>query len=164
VLALAMTQARESLTDARHAISDLRQNERAGAMNLAQALKDEIQRFISATGISCDLEISMPNEITDLQCETAYRMVAECLTNTARHAEANRAWVRTEQGEGLFTIEVGDDGKGFIPDAVIDIDGHYGLMGLRERARLVGGSLHIQSQPGLGTVMRMEFPVAAGTT
>ena len=76
----------------------------------------------------------------------------------ARHAQACQAWVCVTEKDELLVIEVRDDGVGFEP-TVISQQGHYGLIGLRERARLLGGQLTIISAPGKGTSMRVLLPV-----
>ena len=67
----------------------------------------------------------------------------------------------TREPEG-YTIEVRDDGVGFDLAAPPDSTGHYGLLGLRERARLLGGSVELKSTPGEGTTLRLLFPPSAG--
>ena len=64
--------------------------------------------------------------------------------------------------DGLL-LEIGDDGVGFDPDALVHAPGHYGLLGLRERARLAGGRLKITSQPGAGTTLHLHLPRSGKT-
>ena len=78
--------------------------------------------------------------------------------NVARHAQACQAWVCVTEKDELLVIEVRDDGVGF-ESTVISRQGHYGLIGLRERARLLGGQLTIISAPGKGTCMHVFLPV-----
>ncbi|HMA35197.1 MAG TPA: ATP-binding protein, partial [Chloroflexia bacterium] len=92
--------------------------------------------------------------------EHARRAITEALANTAQHAGARQAWVLLATCDGLLDIEVRDDGVGFEP-ATIATAGHYGLLGLRERARLAGGDLQIVSAPGRGTSLRLRFPATA---
>jgi two-component system, NarL family, sensor histidine kinase YdfH len=86
-------------------------------------------------------------------------MVSECLNNAARHAAANQVWVRLAPSGKVVYVEVGDDGRGFDLSQALNQPGHYGLLGMRERAALAGGRLEISSTPGLGTVVRMEMPI-----
>jgi signal transduction histidine kinase len=92
----------------------------------------------------------------------ALRVVTEGLTNIARHARAHHVWVRAIPGEQRLEIEVSDDGVGFDPTAVIPSVGHYGLIGLHERARLIGGQLAIRSSPGKGTTLLVGVPERDG--
>ena len=85
------------------------------------------------------------------------RCVSEGLANVTRHARASQVWVSLGMGNGRLHISIRDDGLGFNPDQIAA--GHYGLIGLRERARLAGGLLNIESQPGQGTTLRLELPI-----
>ena len=91
----------------------------------------------------------------------AYRVVQEALSNIARHAQAKTVGVHVAFEAREFTLQVRDDGKGFaLPDRVSDLAtaGHYGLMGMQERAELIGGRLTIQSAPGGGTTVELRMP------
>jgi len=92
----------------------------------------------------------------------AYRCAQEALSNVARHAEARTVHVSATFGAGEFVLHVQDDGKGFsAPERVSDLAaaGHYGLMGMQERAELIGGRLNIQSAPGSGTTVELRVPL-----
>ena len=154
----AMARARATLADARRAIGDLRAIPSAG--DLADALRHEVTRFTDATGIPCALDFALAGSLPEATAEHLLRIVAEGLTNIARHAQAAHAWVNATESDGGVTIEVGDDGVGFDPTAAFDQPGHYGLPGMRERARLAGGTLAVESAPGAGTrvktVLRLQ--------
>jgi signal transduction histidine kinase len=86
-----------------------------------------------------------------------YRIVQEALHNAARHAQASNVRVGVEFNQGL-TIRVQDDGIGFVaPQRLSDlaVSGHYGLMGMQERAQLVGAQFAIRSRPGMGTTIEV---------
>jgi NarL family two-component system sensor histidine kinase YdfH len=153
----AMARARATLADARRAIGDLRAGESTPA-DLSEAVREEVQRFTTATGIPCALDLAAPSTIGDPLREHALRAVAEGLANVARHAHARQAWVRLTTDNGALEIVVCDDGQGFDPGAVSGQAGHYGLIGLRERARLAGGTLEMVSAPGTGTTLRLRLP------
>ena len=159
ILAQAMTQARGTLADARRAIGDLREMPAEQPPDLAQAVRLEAAQFKETSGIPCEVDITedMPN-LPDTVYETALRMVSECLSNTARHAQAQRAWIRMAAVGKVLYVETGDDGKGFNISQALNQEGHFGMLGVRERADLAGGKLLINSQPGLGTVIRLELP------
>jgi signal transduction histidine kinase len=82
------------------------------------------------------------------------------LTNIARHAQAKQVSLRLAEAGEELEIEIRDDGKGFDPQAVQP--GHYGLLGMRERVRLAGGRLDIQSEVGKGTCLLIHFPLENG--
>ncbi len=89
--------------------------------------------------------------------EAILRSGAEGLPNIARHARANQVWVGVTQHDQELTIEVRDNGKGFDPE-VLAGQGHYGLLGLRERARVLGGQFILLTAPGEGTTLRFLLP------
>jgi len=149
----AMGRARDTLADARRAIEDLRAV--PPAVDLEDALRHEVTRFTDATGIPCALDFALTVPLPEATAEHLLRIVAEGLTNIARHAQAAHAWVTIAESDGDVTIEVGDDGVGFDPTAAFDQPGHYGLLGMRERARLAGGTLVVESMPGAGTRVKI---------
>lgn len=157
VVSQAKARARAVLHDARSAIRDLRAKDDLPG-GLAEAMRAEVDRFSKSTGIPCELEVPAGFSVAPTQAEHVLRMVSEGLANTARHARARHAWVRLSfEGDELM-VEVGDDGQGFYPQEAIVRPGHYGLVGLRERARLAGGRLEIASEPGVGSTLRMWLP------
>lgn len=157
----AKDRARAALADARQAIHDLRaQPALSGA--LAEAIRAEVQHFSSATGIPCTLDLDPALALSDSGAEHALRCVSEGLANVARHARAAHVGVTLAARDGSALVEVHDDGVGFDPRAVAEQAGHYGLVGLRERARLAGGTLEIESAPGAGTTLRLRLPLEAG--
>ncbi len=92
--------------------------------------------------------------------ETAlYRVVQEAMTNVVRHAGATRVDVLTERRGDRVLVMVEDDGAGFEPDQVKGED-HFGLLGLKERAEALGGTLRVESAPGAGTTIAVEVSSA----
>ncbi|MFC1957753.1 PAS domain S-box protein [Chloroflexota bacterium] len=90
-----------------------------------------------------------------------FRIIQEALRNAWRHSEATRAEITIEFDEDKTRILVSDNGKGFeLPQTIGDLakDGKLGLAGMQERARLIGGTLKIQSQPGRGSTITVELP------
>lgn len=151
-----MVRARSTLADARRAIDDLRH---PGKLGLGEAARLEAEHFIASTGIPCEVSISLPASLPDPVTESAVRAVTEGLTNIARHAQAKNAklLIVTMEDENELEIEISDDGIGFNPQAVEA--GHYGLLGMRERVRLTGGTLEITSKVGRGTQLVIRFPL-----
>jgi NarL family two-component system sensor histidine kinase YdfH len=156
ILQQAMSRARVTLGDARRAIDDLRAGQTT-SRDLAEALREQVAHFADATGIPCQLDMSLPPAVPDAAREHALRTVTEGLTNIARHARARHASVSVRGADGKVIVELHDDGCGFDP-AIIP-SGHYGLLGLRERARLACGTLEISSAPGEGTTLKLLLPL-----
>ena len=151
-----MVRARSTLADARLAIDDLR---RSGTLGLGDFARHETDHFIAATGIPCEVSIALIDSLPDPITDAAKRAVSEGLTNIARHSQAKKAKLCIVALEKLneLQVEITDDGIGFDPD---DIEaGHYGLLGMRERVRLSGGRLEINSKKGKGTQLVIRFPM-----
>jgi two-component system, NarL family, sensor histidine kinase YdfH len=102
----------------------------------------------------------LQEEIPPALGETIHRLIAEGLTNIGRHAQASQANLRIANvvNEDYVIIEISDNGIGFEPEAV-EAD-HYGLLGMRERARLRGGEFKIHSRPGEGTRLVIRLPLS----
>jgi NarL family two-component system sensor histidine kinase YdfH len=153
IVANAMTQARVTLAEARHAIDDLRQS---SPDDLDSALRLEISRFSEATGISILLRADPTPALSDPVKETLMRVVKEALSNIANHANAQNVEINLKMEEQL-QLTIRDDGHGF--DASAIPAGHYGLLGIKERVRLLNGRFEIQSQTGTGTALSIEIPL-----
>jgi signal transduction histidine kinase len=89
----------------------------------------------------------------------AFRIVQEALTNVARHGGTDSADVYVAEQEGVLHVRVSDAGSGFDP-AAIGPGTEAGLIGMRERAILLGGTFSIESSPGNGTIVKAELPIA----
>lgn len=151
-----LARARSTLADSRAAIDDLRAN----PASLPEALRSKTKRFTQATGIPCQLRIAMGDTVPPANTsEHLLHVLNEGLANITRHAQASQVWVRLESNKDYLELEIRDDGNGF--DSGKDIEaGHYGLLGMRERARLVGGTLGIESGIQQGTRIRLVIPTS----
>jgi signal transduction histidine kinase len=88
---------------------------------------------------------------------TLFRIVQEALVNLERHSKSDFGTIELVQTNGVARVTIADQGIGFDPAAVTD--GHFGVQGIRERARLMGGVADIRSAPGKGTRIDVEVPV-----
>jgi NarL family two-component system sensor histidine kinase YdfH len=154
----AMDRARTTLAEARRVIDDLRASDR-DPIDLATAIQAEVDRFSAATGLPCEVDVTLPLEVPTAISDNVLRMISEALTNVARHASASHVQLQLRSIDQLIELTVRDNGCGFDP-AAIDQMGHYGLIGLQERARALGGTLSIDSQSGRGTTLRIILPSA----
>jgi two-component system, NarL family, sensor histidine kinase UhpB len=87
-----------------------------------------------------------------------YRILQEALTNVARHSGANRAWVRLRTKNGAIELDVEDHGKGLTAEAPRR---GLGIVAMRERAELLGGTVDLVQPPGGGTLVRLRIPLEA---
>jgi NarL family two-component system sensor histidine kinase YdfH len=136
----ALTRARSTLAESRAAIDDLR----SASADVADSVREKIERFGQATGIPCDAEISIAeNQLSPETTDHALNILNESLTNIARHAQATHVHIKFIAQNQTLELEVRDNGVGF--DVNQQPSGHYGLIGMHERARLTGGMLAIES-------------------
>jgi signal transduction histidine kinase len=130
-------------------------------LGLLPALLWLVGRYYAQTGVRVAIEHSGLDRKLSPDVETAaYRIVQEALTNVARHADTGRASVRCTAGDKSFFIEVSDEGAGFDSAAASPGTLKFGLVGMEERARLVGGTLTVTSEPGKGTLVVATLPLA----
>ena len=93
----------------------------------------------------------------------AFRIVQEAVRNTLRHAGASQLLVTIGFRTDGLALSVSDDGRGFVPESLGEQgSGHLGLLGMRERTRLLGGHLEVRSAPGQGTVVEATVPLCTG--
>jgi PAS domain S-box-containing protein len=123
---------------------------------LVAAMEWQVQEFQKRSGIGCDLtteEVDLP-----VECATSvFRILQECLTNVARHAEASSVEIRLQKSAGDVVLCVHDDGKGF-PLQSQHHATSLGLVGMRERAYALGGTFEMNSAPGHGTTVTVRIP------
>lgn len=155
----ASASARGALTTARCAIDGLR-TPTVTSGDLIEMVREEIEHFTTATGIPCTADLEALEALPLSLYEHVRRAIGEGLTNIARHAQASQVWICTTENENMLTIDIRDDGVGFVPSEVAAQTGHYGLLGLRERTRLVGGRVEISSAKGTGTSLHLQFPLS----
>ena len=147
-------------------VSGLLQRLRPGALDelgLAAALQELVAMWRARNeSCRCELKIEgeLPSNMNEALCVTVYRLVQECLTNVARHAEATQATIHLMTKKNQLHISVSDNGKGFEAN---DLSG-FGLLGMRERVEGLGGALkiesnHIDSGQLAGTQVSARLPL-----
>lgn len=162
VVQQAMAHIQRTMSEARGAIDDLRTIPDATQRGI-EVIQEAIQRFTAATGIPCQAGITVLETLPASFHDTLVRVIGEGLTNVARHARASQVWITAHTIDEVIYLELRDDGIGFDPTAIAEQSGHYGLLGLRERARLLHGNLEIQSEPSAGTRIRFSFPLSSAS-
>jgi signal transduction histidine kinase len=153
----AIERLRALITDLRPAALD-----QLGAGAALEALVERVER---QSGLGVTLEIDLAYESgrsagrhTPEVEATIYRVVQEALTNAVKHANAGRVDVRVREDDDAIQIVVRDDGEGFDAAAVASSVG-FGLLGMRERVTLAGGTLDVVTSPGAGTEIRARVPL-----
>jgi signal transduction histidine kinase len=156
----AIAALRNLMTDMRPASLD--------ELGAGPALEALIERTRRLSGLTITAEIDLAYE-SGRQAErhrpetevALYRLVQEGLTNAVKHAEGATVRVAVTEDEKAVTISVRDDGPGFAPDARHE---GFGLIGVRERVALSGGTLRIESAPGAGTTLQATLPARRRTS
>jgi signal transduction histidine kinase len=151
----------QTITELRNIMADLRPSQ-LDDLGLAPALRWYVERYAArypALTVSFTAD-RLAGRLSPEHETVLFRAAQEALTNVVRHARATLVTVRLSQESGRVWLEVADNGVGFDVAAPAQQDGAgWGLAGMRERAALVGGTVTITSQPGQGTVVRIEAPV-----
>ena len=160
VVQQAMAHIQRTMSEARGALDDLRAIPDASQRGM-EAIQEAIQRFTAATGIPCQADIAVLETLPASFYDMLVRVIGEGLTNIARHARASQVWIIAHTIDEAVHLELRDDGIGFDVIAIAEQPGHYGLLGLRERARLLHGNLEIQSKPDAGTRICFSFPLSS---
>jgi PAS domain S-box-containing protein len=129
---------------------------------VVSALEWLVEDFMRRHGIPCQLHINGGEPVLPEACATAvFRIVQASLTNVGRHAHATRADVTLTSTAAALDLHVSDDGCGFDP-GMARTGYSYGLLGMQERARLIGGAMTIDSAQGMGTAISIHIPLTGG--
>jgi signal transduction histidine kinase len=154
--------ATRTLEDVHRLIFDLRPSV-LDDLGLLSAVEWYADRTLRKKGISVRCEFEEPAERLTPEIETAlFRICQEALSNVARHAQASAVLVELRADERELRISIEDDGGGFDPAAPVTDEKrkHWGLLGIRERAELLGGSATIESAVGKGTRVEVRIPLS----
>jgi signal transduction histidine kinase len=132
-------------------------------LGLSAAIEWQAEEFVKISGIPC--EVSLPEDEMSLDRDTStalFRILQESLTNIVRHAKASRASIRLWNENHTTVLQVQDNGVG-IPAHVIAGPTSFGLLSMKERALMLGGTVDVTSGPGAGTAIVVRVPHAART-
>lgn len=145
---------RTGLTETRRALQALRASP-LEELGLALAVRNLAESVAEQTG--AQLGWQGPERVDKLAPaveQGVYRVAQEALANVARHASAQHLFVQLSQTNGRLSLQVTDNGCGFEFNQV-DVNHHFGLKGMQERAEMLGGVLNVKSQPGRGTTVQL---------
>jgi signal transduction histidine kinase len=158
-IGVAAGQIQEQIDGLRMLITELRPAA-LDHLGLQPALESLLTRLGTVEGLDVAGELELGSQRLDPEIETTiYRFVQEALTNVAKHARAEHVRVRLIPGPDAVEVEIADDGQGFDPAQRVQ---GFGLMGMHERAGLVGGEMAVESSKA-GTTVRGSFPLAGAS-
>jgi signal transduction histidine kinase len=133
-------------------------------LGLVPALQFQLEHFERRSGMSCEfVEEDVAESLPDVVNTCVYRVVQEALHNAEKHSGASRIRVSVQQSADSLTATVEDNGRGFEWQGRANNRG-LGLIGIRERATLAGGTVSIDTSPGRGTRVKLRIPLAYGAT
>jgi signal transduction histidine kinase/ligand-binding sensor domain-containing protein len=157
-LDLARKMARHSVTEARRAVMGLRASALEG-QDLATALKLGTSQWTAGYNLEVHVDADsarLPHEME----QNLLRIAQEAVTNALKHAGAGKIWIRLQVEARKLCLCITDDGHGFAHSEVFSgTGGHFGLIGMRERAHRLGGELRLESTPGTGTLIEVMVPL-----
>jgi signal transduction histidine kinase/streptogramin lyase len=164
---LAIEQATDAITDGRDTVHALRSSGSA-TTDLDSAISNFSKELLNGAASEPIPEIQVqvegkPTLLKPVVRDEVYRIATEALRNAIRHANARRIDIEIRYDERHLRLRIGDNGTGIDP-AILEREhkaGHWGLRGMRERARLVGGTLEVWSQPNVGTEIELIIPAAS---
>jgi signal transduction histidine kinase len=148
-----------SLNELQRLIADLRPSH-LDDLGLPAALRWYAGEVQNRTSLKITVEVfGEPRSLPGAVNTALFRIAQEALTNVLRHAQANTASVRLRYGEAGLDLLVSDDGRGFDPRPIPGRERPaWGLLGIEERATLLGGTAHVRSRPGEGTQVEVSVP------
>jgi signal transduction histidine kinase len=155
------SQSLEGVRTLAHALTP-RQLEHVG---LSEALRSMIRSVTDPTGMTLDLAVDPVDDLLPVEGQiNLYRVVQEALSNVVHHAGATAAAVRVWRDGDALRVTIGDNGRGFrvLRDDRGRLAGGFGLAGIAERMRILGGTVEVVSGPGRGTRVDLSVPVGRG--
>ena len=130
-------------------------------LGLVQAIDWYAEARLKPLGIQVGLEIVGTEKRLPSEVETAiFRIAQEAISNIGKHAHAENVSIGLDFKDSTVGLDIEDDGRGFEPEITIDekkVRTSFGLLGIRERAALFGGSMKVQSRPGQGTKITVQI-------
>ena len=161
-LKLARNLMRQSQVDLHRSVWGLRSRAEEH-FNLSNALLTSGRQLTDDTAMRIEVETTgATDSLPEITEENLLRIGQEAITNAVKHSGAQTVKIRLELNPRRVVLLIKDDGKGFVPETCAGPkDGHFGLLGIRERTERLGGQIWIASTPGDGTSIRVEIPLVA---
>jgi signal transduction histidine kinase/ligand-binding sensor domain-containing protein len=153
----------QALEETRRVVWDLRNRGESGG-DLGPALSRFVRRLGRSSSAACSARIEgSPRHLPHAVEDELFRIAQEALRNAVKHAQASHIEARLRYDADKVVLTIVDDGRGFAAEAAgAEARGHFGLLGMRERAARVGATLALRSAPGQGTTLEVVVPTRDG--
>ena len=148
---LAQTLSRQGIEDVSYALASIRRTD----FDLNQAIEQLINQLRSNTSIKTKVDVVMPQLPIKLRHQI-YLIIKECFINIQKHSQASQTSLRGRVSDSGLSLEIQDNGIGFIPEQKLT---GFGLKGISERIQMLGGHLQIDSTIGQGTLIKIQIPL-----
>jgi signal transduction histidine kinase/ligand-binding sensor domain-containing protein len=160
-LELARKMVRHSLTEARRSVMDLRASALEGH-DLPAALSEAALQWTAGSRVQVQVDVEGESQKLPEETEqNLLRIAQEAVTNAVKHSQASQVRIRLGMERRKLSLQVADNGRGFEQnEAFSEMGGHFGLLGMRERAERLGGELQLHSEPGQGTQVKVTVPLS----
>lgn len=160
-----MEELREQILEAAEGVKRIARGLRPPELEevgLVSAVHAHLRNLRESTGIEVEAHLDSVDHLLDEEAKLAlYRIVQESLSNAVRHSGAGQVRLTLQAENALVSAEVEDDGRGFRADRIGEQGGGLGLVGMQERAMMIGARVTVDSTPGQGTRVRVELPSSA---
>jgi signal transduction histidine kinase len=157
VLERILELAERTSTEARLAVVGMRHITESG--DVVKALRTTVEQALEESGLGLSVNVRGRTHVMSPRvCDAATLIVHHAITNVLRHAQAHSVQLAVEFGIRKLCIRIRDDGRGFVPDHVTDGATHFGLLGMRERAREIGAQLRVRTALKRGTTVTVVVP------
>lgn len=158
-LDIARRMARHSLTEARRSVMDLRASI-LDEQDLGAALQSGARMWTAGSGVEVEVGVTgQPGVLPQELEQHLLRIAQEAVTNALKHAAAGKIWIKLTTEGRMISLRIVDNGRGFDEKDVFTSLGHFGLLGIRERAERLGGEMRLASRPGEGTEVEVTAPL-----
>lgn len=155
VIEMAKLQIGESIVEARKVVDDLRLN--MDDLTFKERLFEEVQQLQYIYNFQIDIAIQVETELSQQLANNVVALVKEAITNVYKHANATKVTVQFIERNGMFHLNIADDGDGMDVQEAFKKEKRYGLLGMQERIALFDGRFSIKSDDG--TKLTIKFPV-----
>ncbi len=132
-------------------------------LGLEPALRWHADEFSRRTGIACEFTVQNVEDLPDDWKTCVYRVVQEALHNCEKHASPTRVHIDLQRHGDVLTTRIQDNGRGFVAktNGTPDRGGGLGILGMQERAAMLGGTLDLETSPGHGTLIILQLPLTS---